>query len=59
MAAHYIDLSTQVKIHVMLTKAREAWVHGKHGHNFQQLVTIANQGPEHQRAHYDPEESVP
>lgn len=43
MAAHYINLSTQVKIHVMSTRAWEAWVQGKHGHQFhdlEQLVTI-------------------
>lgn len=43
MAAHYIGLSTQVKIHVRSTRAWEAWVHGKHSHEFhdlEQLVTI-------------------
>ena len=40
MAAHYINLSTQVKFHVLSAKAWEAWVQGKHGYIFHDLGSL-------------------
>eukprot|EP00913_Durusdinium_trenchii_P035843 g33540.t2 len=40
MAAHYINLSTQVKFHVLSAKAWEAWVQGKHDHIFHDLGSL-------------------
>lgn len=40
MAAHYINLSEQIRFHVLSTKAWEAWVHGKHDHIFHDLASL-------------------
>lgn len=40
MVAHYVDLNTPVRIHVLSVKAWEAWVQGKHQDLFSDLSQL-------------------
>lgn len=40
LVAHYVDLRHQVVVQVLSTRASEAWVHGKHGEVFPDLINL-------------------
>lgn len=42
LISHYVDLQVQVGVHVMSTKAWEAWVHGKHVDSFYDLQSLVS-----------------
>lgn len=59
LTAHYVDLTRQVKVQALSTRAWEAWVHGKHRHTFFDLnkLVTADQRSRIKSLDHEPEAS--